>query len=552
MMLPCTTAVRGGEVPGSMTTNHRLTRRALLKVAGPVAAALATPRRARAAAPRKPNIILVLTDDQGWTDTSVPMMRGRPDSRSDFYRTPALERMAKEGMVFSSAYAPAPTCTPTRGSIQFGKTPARLRQTVVHDVLAASRGIDCHNEVAIPQMMKAADPRYVTGHFGKWGFPPRRPDHAGYDVTDGHTNNGDGDWLSKKDGRGLPADDPKRICSLTKRATAFMAECVRARRPFFMQVSHYALHVQHQALAETVAKYRTLPRGTKCTAKDYADPPPPQNAWMLLYAAMIENLDTGLGTLLETIDDLGIADSTYVIFTSDNGSGFRGNAPLNGGKASLWEGGIRVPTVVRGPGVKAGCQCDVPIAGWDFFATISDLIGNARPLPGGIDGGSLRPLFEKGNAGKVERPAEGLVFHFPWYGNLPMSAIRLGDYKLVKNLNTGETRLFNLAKDIGESTDLAKAMPEKAEALHKRLTDYLKAVDAETIEDMRAARKAELLAYRTRTTKEMEDLRQRIAGATDDNERRRLAETLAERRKQLTAHEEALQQVEKAERLTAW
>jgi len=218
-------------------------------------------------------------------------------------------------------------------------------------------------------LLKAADARYVTAHFGKWGFPPRRPGHAGYDVTDGHTNNADGDWLSKKDGQGLPADDPKRIFRLTKRATAFMAECVGAHRPFFMQVSHYALHVQHQALEETVAKYRTLPRGKKCTAKDYADPPPPQNGWMLLYAAMIENLDTGLGTLLEAIDDLGIADSTYVIFTSDNGSGFRGNAPLKGGKANLWEGGIRVPTLVRGPGVKAGCQCDVPIAGWDFFPT---------------------------------------------------------------------------------------------------------------------------------------------------------------------------------------
>ncbi|NQT36054.1 MAG: sulfatase-like hydrolase/transferase, partial [Planctomycetes bacterium] len=130
-----------------------------------------------------PNVILVFTDDQGWTDTSVAMMADRPDSRSDFYRTPALERMARRGMVFSNAYSPAPVCTPSRGSVQFGKTPARLRQTVVHDALAASRGIDCRNEVSLAQMVKAADRGYLTAHFGKWGFPPRPPEHAGYDVT---------------------------------------------------------------------------------------------------------------------------------------------------------------------------------------------------------------------------------------------------------------------------------------------------------------------------------------------------------------------------------
>ena len=125
-----------------------------------------------------PNIILVLADDLGWTDTSVRMMAERPDSRSEYYQTPALERLARDGMVFSNAYSPAPTCTPTRSSIQFGKTPARLRQTVVHDVLAKKRGIDCADEVSIAQMIKSVDPSYVTAHFGKWGFPPRRPETA--------------------------------------------------------------------------------------------------------------------------------------------------------------------------------------------------------------------------------------------------------------------------------------------------------------------------------------------------------------------------------------
>ena len=505
-----------------------------------------------AATKKKPNVILILTDDQGWTDTSVPMMRSRRDSRSDFYQTPALERMAREGMVFSNAYAPAPTCTPSRASIQFGKTPARLRQTVVHDVLAQSRGIDCHDEVSIARMVKSADARYRTAHFGKWGFPPRTPQHAGYDVTDGHTNNADGDWASKKDGRPLPPDDPKRIFSLTKRAAAFMARCVAARRPFFMQVSHYALHVQHYALAETVAKYRALPRGGKCTAKDYADPPPARNAWTLLYAAMIEDLDRSVGMLLDKIDELGIAGDTYVFFTADNGGGFRGNAPLKSGKASLWEGGIRVPTFVRGPGVRPGSQCDVPVAGWDFLPTISDVIGSARPLPDGIDGGSLRGLFEKGNDGKITRPAEGLVFHFPWYGHVPMSAIRLGDFKLVKNLNTGETRLFDLAKDLGETADLSKSMPAKADELHGKLSAYLKAVGAEKIEDMRAARKAELLGYMKRARDQIGKLQKAMAGAATDRERKALRGKLASLQKQLKAHEDAMARLEKARRITSW
>ncbi len=534
-------------------------RRDFLKALGLGAAATALPGPPSAApgaaakgAKGKPNIVLILTDDQGWTHTSVPMMRSRGNSRSDPYRTPTLERMAKEGMVFSNAYAAAPTCTPSRGGIQFGKTPARLKQTVVHDVLAKSRAVDCRGEVSIPRMVRSADRRYVTAHFGKWGFPPRPPEHAGYDVTDGNTNNADGDWLSKKDGKPLPQEDPKRIFSLTRRATAFMARCVAAGRPFFMQVSHYALHVEHRALKETIAKYEALPRAKKRVPRDSEDPPPARNRRTLLYAAMIEDLNTGVGMLLAEIDKLGIAPSTYVIFTSDNGGGFRSNAPLKGGKASLWEGGIRVPTVVRGPGVRAGCQCDVPIAGWDFFPTISDLVGNTRPLPAGIDGGSLRPLFEKGNEGRVERGTEGLVFHFPWYDGLPMSAIRLGDFKLVRNLNTGETRLFNLAKDIAESTDLSRSMPQKAAELEKRLTDYLRAVDAESIEDMRAERRKELLGRLKQTRKEIEQLQESLAKAPAGKEKEKLRAELAVRQDRLKTNAAALGRLEKARHITSW
>lgn len=450
----------------------------------------------------KPNIIIFFTDDQGWADTSVRMMKNRPDSRSYFFRTPALEQMAKEGMVFSNAYSPAPTCTPSRAGVQFGKTPCRLKQTVVHDRLAYDRGIDCKDQVSIPQMIKSVDPEYVTGYFGKWGFHPRPPEHAEYDQSDGNTNNGEGDNLSVKQRTPLSPDDPKRIFSITRRAHQFMEEQVAAGRPFFMELSHYAVHVGHRALAETIAKYRKLPTPED---KKYHG----ENA--MVYAAMIENLDTGLALLREKIEQLGIKDNTYIVFTSDNGGGFRKNGPLKGGKGSAWEGGIRVPTVVCGPGVLKGAYCDVPVAGWDFFPTINEIIGG-KPLPKEYDGGSLVELFRKGNKGKVRRGTKELIFHYPWYGNMPpMSTIRDGNYKLVMSLNNNdEYRLYNLADDIGEQNDLKDKMPDKAKKLHKRLLEYLKDVDAEDVEDMRQARKKEVQGYRERELKQGNPSKERL------------------------------------------
>ena len=522
-----------------------LSRRGFLATAGLGAATLASPVFARAAKARRPNIILILTDDQGWTDTSVPMMAGRPDSKSDFYQTPALERLAREGMRFSNAYSPAPVCGPTRHSIQFGKTPARLRNT------CHSRGAaGCRGEVSLAQMIKAADPKYVAAHFGKWGLTKRSPDHAGYDHSDGATNNFHGDWRALNDKRPLPEDDPKRIFSLTRRANAFMAAQAKAGRPFFMQVSHYAVHVQHAALEKTKEKYRKLPPGRKSRPADLKNPPPPRNAGIVTYAAMIEDLDSSLGAMLGKIDELGIAGNTYVIFTSDNGGGFRGNAPLRAGKADLWEGGIRVPMVVRGPGIAPGSFCDVPVAGWDLWPTIRDLAGNRAPLPAGVDGGSLLPLLRKGNEGEVKRGEDALIFHFPWYDGVPESAIRLGDYKLMKNLNTGETRLFNLATDIGERNDLSAAMPEKARELHARLTSYLKAVGAETIEANRDERRRQLLEYEGRERREIEKLRERMKAA-DKALEEQLRKRLAHHRKMLEVHKAAIERLN-AGKLRTW
>jgi arylsulfatase A-like enzyme len=266
-----------------------------------------------------------------------------------------------------------------------------------------------------------------------------------------------------------------------------MKEQVKVGRPFFMQLSHYAIHVDHAALPETIARYEALPRPDD---KKY------QGRTVPLYAAMIENLDAALGQLLVKLEELGIADETYVIFTSDNGGGFIQNGPLKGGKGSAWEGGIRVPMVVSGPRVLAGAYCDVPVTGWDLFPTINEIVGG-KPLPAEYDGGSLLDLFRKGNSGKIRRGTRELVFHYPWYGDLPpMSTIRDGDYKLVMSLNDGEYRLYNLADDIGEQVNLRDAQPRVAKRLHSRLLEYLQDVDAEDVEDMRQARRKEVEGYR--------------------------------------------------------
>lgn len=505
--------------------------------------------RAAHGAAAVPNFVLILTDDQGWVDSSVQMMRGRGDSRDPFLRTPQLERLARRGIVFSNGYAPAPTCTPSRCSIQFGKTPARLKQTVVHDVLAAERGIDCRDRVSLAEMVKRNDPRYVTAHFGKWGFPPRKPEDAGYDWTDGNTNNGDGDHLDPKTHRPLPPDDPKRIFSVTARACRFVSEQAAAKRPFFLQVSHYAVHVQHQARRETVARLRSRPPAGRFTQRDLTDPHPQGNASGLVYAAMIEDLDEAIGRLLDELEAAGVADQTYVFFTSDNGGGFRGNGPLRGGKAQLWEGGLRVPFIVAGPAVEGGRWCDVPVAAWDIWATIHDLM-TGQPPPEGIDGVSLRPLFRPGPVSERLRN-RALVFHFPWYAGHPMSAIRRGRYKLIRSLNTGEVRLFDLVADLGEQRNLATERPELARRMNAELTAYLEAVDAERIEDMRAARRRELQRYLARDGEALAETVRRLANAREP-ERVALERKLAFLRERLAAHRDALRQLEESARLRRW
>ena len=448
----------------------------------------------------RPNFVIVFVDDLGWADTSVRMMNSDPDSESDFHQTPHLESLAGRGMKFSCAYAPAPTCTPSRKSIQFGKTPGRLQYTFVHDVLALQRKLKWQDETSLADVVKAADSSYITAHFGK-GIGGEQMKTIGYDVTDevdGTADNGNfhGEFVSLKNRVPLPPDNPKRMASLKKSSVDFINEH-GGKRPFFLMVSHYAVHVPHAARADLIEKYRRLTRGKYCKDEDYLpaselSKSKKNSSWRLQYAAMVDEVDEGLGSIVEAVTKIGQLDNTFIIYTSDNGGGLHPNGSLRGGKANLYEGGLRVPFVVAGPGVKSGVQCDVPIAQWDLLPTLHDYTGNDSSLPETLDGGSLRSVFERGNNGRVTRPVEGFVFHYPCYFAPPLSVIRLGDYKLMEHLLTGEQKLFNVAADYREKNNLIESNPKKATELKKAMSSYLQSIDAEDIQDVYRARFAEL------------------------------------------------------------
>ena len=426
--------------------------------------------------PDRPNFLLILADDQGWTGTSVQMDNRATDSRSDFYQTPALERLASQGMRFSDAYAPSPNCSPSRSSLLTGMSPARLQMT---DIVGRNAGPlyegnrlipplhinDLPSELStIPELLKQFDHRYITGHFGKWHLDGGGPEKHGFDV---HRND-----PSRRSKHLRPGDgDFQLIFGITDEAIAFLEQRASDESPFYLQVSHNAVHLPADARRETIARYAARSPGTRHSN--------------VMHAAMTEDLDTGVQLLLDRLDELDLSDNTYVIYSSDNGAYAHkdiNNLPLTNGKASVWEGGVRVPLIVRGPGIEAASINRTPTIGWDLLPTILDLAGYEGALPENIDGGSLRESLEHQDSGDVERSLEGFVFHFPHYNHdnrtTPQSAIRVGDYKLIHFYETGETKLYNVIDDVGERNDLSDRMVEKAADLQRRLESYLADVEA--------------------------------------------------------------------------
>lgn len=415
----------------------------------------------------RPNFILILTDDQSWPGSSVLMDPSIPESKSDYYQTPNLERLFDKGMRFTQGYAPAPICCPTRRSIQVGQNTAR------HIYQKDQPGWTEYykQQPNIPRALKAIDPNYRAAHFGKWDlrFDRVTPEALGYDVSDGYTDNGEGGAKNSK--KPSASEDPKLIWHVTQRAEDFMRECSDEGRPFYVQVSHYAMHLKIFYRQETLETVKQRPVG-----EVHRDPG---------FAAMTEDLDSGVGKLMNTIEELGLEKNTYIIFMSDNGGRVspsdikapNQNTPLRDGKHSLYEGGIRVPFTISGPGIEAGSVSHVPVSGVDLLPTMTDLAGKKLEHTN-LDGGSLKALL-KGKSQTVKRKNDFFVFHKA-VTRKPLSAIRQGDYKLVKTWDENKIELFDLSKDLSETKDLSQTFPEKTEELHKLLVTYLEKANATT------------------------------------------------------------------------
>jgi len=420
--------------------------------------------------PETPNFVLILGEGHGWSSTSVQMDDAVPESKSSFIHTPNFEKLAAEGMRFADFYAPSPRCTPTRVSLLTGKSPASLHMTFVNEgkrensseannrVIPPPSSTELpESETMIVKLLKNSG--YATAHFGKWHMGRINPNRYGFDESDGATDNGGPDNVENP--------HPKQLFGMTERGMDFMARQVKAGKPFYLQLSHYASRNGGDARPESIATARGW--GKNLDERELGT------------AAADVDLDVAFGMVLRKLDELGIANNTYVIFTTDHGTPGR-NAPFAGGKGTVAEGGLRVPFIIRGPGIKPGTCSHVRTTGVDLFPTIAELSKASGPLPNGIEGGSMVKVLMNAGNGTVSRPREELVFHFPHYDKDsigPASAIILGDFKLIRVYETGELRLYNIVKDLAERHNLAQEMPEKVKELDKRLTDYLSTVNAQ-------------------------------------------------------------------------
>lgn len=423
------------------------------------------------AAERTPNVVLFLADDLGWTDLAC--------YGSDFYETPHLDALARQGMKFLQNYSACTVCSPTRAALMTGKYPARLHIT---DWIPGAMPDNPkmlvpdwtkylpHREVTIAEVYKKAG--YATASIGKWhlGTENYYPETQGFDRN-----------VAGSDKPEPPSfHAPWRIPTLTEGAEGeyltdrLAMEAVRfieksAGRPFFLYLPHFAVHTPIQGRADLVAKYRA-----KLT--------PEHRHRNVQYAAMIESLDAAVGQVVAKLDELKLADDTIVIFTSDNGGRITQetttNVPLRYGKASAYEGGVRVPLIVRWPPViKPGRQSSTPVITMDLFSTLVEIVGSPQlesrsaTGPSGCDGVSLVPIFK--GTDKLDR--NELFWHYPHHqhyqlgGTMPYAAIRSGDFKLIEFMNDQRVELFNIRNDISEKDDLAARMPERTEELRRRL-----------------------------------------------------------------------------------
>lgn len=428
-----------------------------------------------AIASSRPNFVFILIDDLGWRDLGC--------YGSTFYETPHIDRLAGQGMRFTSAYAAAPVCSPTRASILSGKNPARLgfsghiTSILKYRYPQEGRIVPPHDhmrlrlrETTIAEALKPAG--YTSASIGKWhlGTEMYWPEAQGFDLNiAGGTHGAPPDYF-------FPYKNARKTWNpeittlkggkqgeyltdrLTDEAIGFIEK--NQRKPFFLYLSHYAVHTPLQAPRDLIAKYEAKLKTDRSQ----------KNA---IYAAMIESVDTGVGRVLATLDRLKLAENTVVILFSDNGglSRVTNNAPLRGGKQELYEGGIRVPLIVKWPGhVPEKSTSAQPVISHDLFPTLLDLAGEETPTPTQLDGLSLTGLL---NGGEIF-PQRRLVWYYPHYARRPGAVVRDGDYKLIEHYDPPQVELYNLAEDPSETTNLAEQQQTRVETMRGQLRDWLK------------------------------------------------------------------------------
>ena len=438
--------------------------------------------------PARPNIILVLADDLGWKDVGY--------QSGGKFLTPNIDRLAREGMVFSSAYAGGANCEPSRACLMSGGYSPR---TGVYAVGSTDRGpkalqrlVPIPNTdglrasfVTMAEALKAAG--YVTGHFGKWhlaGKDGALPSQQGFDVT--YDSFGEGQLPEGHEGNQKgPPSDPKGVYTLTRKAIEFIE--ANTNRPFFCYLAHHAIHGPQQTRPETAGLV-----AQRAKAAGVSD----------VYMGCTYDLDDSLGKLLAKLKELNLETNTLLIFTSDNGGTQQSSQePLRGNKGCYYEGGIREPFIARWPGVvKSGTACDAPVINEDLYPTFVAAANAAAPANVILDGESLLPLLKQ--SGPLQRTA--IYWHFPGYldkpvirgrdpvfRTRPVTAMRAGDWKLLlyheewqlaggrAGLATNNAvELYNLKNDIGEHHNLALSNPAMRDKLLDQLQQWMRDVNA--------------------------------------------------------------------------
>ena len=450
-----------------------------------------------------PNIIVILADDLGWADLSC--------YGSTFHESPNLDTLAAQGMRFTQAYSSSPYCSPSRAAIMTGRHPARVKITDYipsngkrGKLLPAEMKMELpREEVTMAEVLRGAG--YATWSVGKWHLGEKGflPEDQGFEVNVAGNHSGaptsffwpyghDNPEAAKRyHGSPVPGlvergQQGEHLCDRLTSEAMKLIEQRTPEQPFFLYLPFYDVHTPIMAKPELVTKYEAkaarlglppVPKAPRFTEDNRAhggiQTTMPETQVNPTYAAMIETMDTNVGRLMAKLDELGIADNTLILFTSDNGGhNVTSNRPLRGCKGWLYEGGVREPWIVTWPGVtKPGSTCDVPVMNTDILPTVLEVCGLPSMPDLHKDGVSFASLLK----GETQPVHDALFWHFPHYGNHgsgPCSSVRVGDWKLIHWIEDDSVELFDLATDPGEKTDRATQHPERVKDLRARLAAW--------------------------------------------------------------------------------